>query len=894
MRTLDEFMDLGMLATFAAAEYRKMILGPLLDRALSARLFGPLDYSPGGAAVVERSQEMRVKAKGDRVKKDEAVDLATDKWNRALIISPGTAVLGIGSMEKDEDGVVFAAASGPIMTGKSGYFLITAGVNAEPVTVGVRLTEHHHRSLFDRLMKKIESEISSIVMVPYRSLRDVKRVLARSERLAELKEELLERTKDGKQLLDVQWLAQEAARRAWAEFQTESFIPHESLGSKLESFLWEDLFELRCQALADHIQAVAANYGFINIEDATGPEAYRVIQILKERGVENAIWSDDIQGTGIIASAGTISWANVSGRVSEAELNPEAAKAKFATMRAVIFGAGAGAYGVYKELISLGFKHENILVTDSGPKKDRTGSPYTLHEGRADVMNDPLKRFMMQGKTGPKKGQSEKDYILEWSKGADCVYNLGVHETFTHDESWTENLIMGLSHKALFSAMTNPETGITPERLKELRPDIFFSSGNQRYPNPFNNFTAFGQVGLGALLAHARTITEEMTLAAAWAIHNVAKQDTAKYGAQGLVPAPDNENLIIEEAGAVAIAAAKAGVSMLLGADPSEAQIAAYTEAVMKNLEHRKTEVLKVREELKKKETEFLTEIYPAYNSDDWQREETALFYIPKERLDADVLKIVMERWGIPKSPVPEGGTLGVPTLLDAYRKLKFHLKQTPSEFNDKELELIRNIACISPTFGLALMAARSEANSSLFLRDDVLDDLNDYIPAGRKDLAKFVKGLHAHAAPAVLDEAQLALGTATEAVSNDQTGALETVGGGDGTKNGPQGSLESAPHSLPRGAFYLQPGVQAQENTARLLQRAPVRRLNRNLALHPRRRFGARVARHAHLVRQAQLARSRRTQAINRQLATIRSVARLSRPIAGAHFAYRSVFRGR
>src|SRR5690606_5287166 len=88
----------------------------------------------------------------------------------------------------------------------------------------------------------------------------------------------------------------------------------------------------------------------------------------------------------------------------------------------------------------------------------------------------------------------------------------------------------------------------------------YYGSGNQEYENAVNNFTVFGYMGLGALLAQATQINKSMTVAAAWGIHHVAK-NSPQYGKNHLIPDATNMDLLVEEAQSIALAAVRSGVS---------------------------------------------------------------------------------------------------------------------------------------------------------------------------------------------------------------------------------------------------------------------------------------------------------------------------------------------
>jgi len=644
------------LVGYAQSETRVGIIGTNLRNSLSVPLDGPLEYSPYGAGLVERLRE-----------NPAAVHTLTGKWDRALVASPGTAILGLGSAAISADHVLQAEAADAIMQGKAKFFLWTAGVSATPLCV---------RSYFSPAqLRELET------MEPRR---------------------------------------REEQARIW-----------------------------RAERFAETVHSLAPGFGFINVEDAQGKDLPLIFGVLESLRGDTAIWSDDKQGTGVITAAAMLSWAELTQRLDSRQ--------QMSGARGIIFGAGAGAMGVYDELVHHGIRPENILVTDSQG---------ALHAGRGDIESDPYKVRMREGIPA---GTTVEDF----ARGADFLINLGAQETFTDNPSWTADRIRSLGPNPFVAPMTNPEPGVTPESLRAIRPDAFYGSGNQVHENPVNNFTAFGYIGAGAMMARAGAVSPAMTIAAARGIFEVAKMgppeqvmgrlpaEQREFGRHWLVPRPDDIRLISLEAGAVARAAARDGLAILLGANPGPAELARFDREIDEQVRFRQWFVANMREELRAQSGAYLAQRHPARYAPFAAGTQRSGSYevapeIRREHFEyfARQIGIRPEHWQ--NLLTPEGAL--VPTALS--RVLR-HLQLgtvgdgPQNRFAARELGLITQISAISPSLGLALGLRRSMGygfgivrqeflwpQPTVFHREEVLRTVLQVIPEVRAPLQEAFSNL--------------------------------------------------------------------------------------------------------------------------------------------------------
>lgn len=481
---------------------------------------------------------------------------------------------------------------------------------------------------------------------------------------------------------------------------------------------------------ADTVRALAPNFGFINIEDAQGKDLPLIFGALECLRGQCAVWSDDKQGTGVIMAAAMLAWADITNR-------------KLENVRFIIFGAGAGAMGVYDELLNHGMLPENILVTDSKG---------VLYEGRPDIQLDPYKVKMSQG---TRAGTT----VEEFAAGADGVANLGVKETFTNDLVWTEQITRSLAKDPLFLAMTNPEPGITPSMLHGVRPDAFYGSGNQTFENTVNNFTAFGYIGAGALMAWAGGVGPAMTAAAARGIFEVAKMDP-RFGRHWLVPRPSDIRLIENEAAAVARAAAREGLSLKLGPNPTPEQLQRFDQEIARESAFRRAMVQEQRDTAHMRGKKYFEMRYPDryapfYLNEDREKEKTPEYHIPPE-VDREQFTYLARQMGLKDERwqhfVLEDGRLDPKAFTTVLEQLKTATvgDEDEAKIARTELSLLVQIGLICPALGLALALRRTRMRPenaaikgpTLFHREAILRVVLREVPEARKAVYASFQGI--------------------------------------------------------------------------------------------------------------------------------------------------------
>jgi malate dehydrogenase (oxaloacetate-decarboxylating)(NADP+) len=288
------------------------------------------------------------------------------------------------------------------------------------------------------------------------------------------------------------------------------------------------------QKFIDCVRAIGATWGGINLEDIKSPECFVIESELRSK-LDIPVFHDDQHGTAIIATAGLINACEIT-------------KRKLADVKVVIAGAGAAGLSVAGLIRHMGVKRENILLTD------RKG---VIYEGRDDI--DQFKSAFAV--------KTRKRTLEEAFEGADCFMGLSVKN------SVTKAMVKSMAKNPMIFPMANPDPEITPEEIKEVRDDAIIATGRSDYPNQINNVLGFPYIFRGALDCRARTINEEMKVAAAKALAQLAREDVPDevaaaysgsrltFGPDYIIPAPFDPRLIWYIPPFVAQAAMDSGVA---------------------------------------------------------------------------------------------------------------------------------------------------------------------------------------------------------------------------------------------------------------------------------------------------------------------------------------------
>jgi malate dehydrogenase (oxaloacetate-decarboxylating)(NADP+) len=285
----------------------------------------------------------------------------------------------------------------------------------------------------------------------------------------------------------------------------------------------------------DTVRNIGHTFGGINLEDIGSPDCFIIEQRLRE-DLNIPVFHDDQHGTAIIAAAGIINACAVTGR------NIEDLKVAFS-------GAGAAGLSCAGLIAHLGVKRENILMCDSAG---------VIYEGRTEKMDQFKSAYAVK---------TAKRTLAEAMEGTDVFLGLSVKGAVTPE------MVASMAEQPIIFAMANPDPEITPEEIKKVRDDAIIATGRSDYPNQVNNVLGFPYIFRGALDVRARGINEEMKVAAARALAELAREDVPdevaaayhgsrpQFGPDYIIPTPFDPRLITFVPPFVAQAAMDTGVA---------------------------------------------------------------------------------------------------------------------------------------------------------------------------------------------------------------------------------------------------------------------------------------------------------------------------------------------
>ena len=285
------------------------------------------------------------------------------------------------------------------------------------------------------------------------------------------------------------------------------------------------------------IEAVALmepTFGGINLEDIKAPECFIIEQALRDR-LKIPIMHDDQHGTAIISAAGLLNACFLTNR-------------KLEDVKVVVNGAGAAAIACTALIKAMGVRHDNVIMCD------RSG---VIYQGREESMD--------QWKSAHAVDTPARD-LEEALVGADIFLGLSAAGALKPD--WVKTM----APQPIIFAMANPDPEITPPEAKAVRPDCIVATGRSDYPNQVNNVLGFPFIFRGALDVRATAINEEMKIAAARAIAELAREQVPEevaaaygknhqFGLDYIIPAPFDPRLMEVVSSAVAKAAMETGVA---------------------------------------------------------------------------------------------------------------------------------------------------------------------------------------------------------------------------------------------------------------------------------------------------------------------------------------------
>lgn len=272
------------------------------------------------------------------------------------------------------------------------------------------------------------------------------------------------------------------------------------------------------------VKLLEPTFGGVNLEDISAPNCFEIESRLKSE-LQIPVFHDDQHGTAIVCMAGLINALKLVHKTLD-------------TIRVVTNGAGAAGIAIIRLLMSMGVK--DVIMCDSKG---------IIYEGRPEGMNK-IKADIARTTNRDKLQGTLADAL----KGADVFIGVSVANTVTPE------MVKSMAHDAIIFAMANPVPEIMPELALSAGAAIV-GTGRSDLPNQVNNVLAFPGIFRGALDVQARTINEEMKIAAAYAIANLISD--AELTRNYVIPAPFDPQVAPAVAEAVARAAIASGVARI-------------------------------------------------------------------------------------------------------------------------------------------------------------------------------------------------------------------------------------------------------------------------------------------------------------------------------------------
>ncbi|EMA18866.1 NADP-dependent malic enzyme [Haloarcula argentinensis] len=317
----------------------------------------------------------------------------------------------------------------------------------------------------------------------------------------------------------------------------------EGKGVLFKRFADIDVFDVEldtdnADAMIQTVEAMEPTFGGINLEDIAAPECFEVERRLSEK-LDIPVFHDDQHGTAIISGAALVNAADIADKELE-------------DLEVVFSGAGASAIASAKFYVSLGVSKDNITMCDSSG---------IITEERAT--HEELNRFKQEFARDIPEGD-----LADAMEGADVFVGLSVGGIVDQE------MVQSMASDPIIFAMANPDPEIDYESAKAARDDtVIMATGRSDYPNQVNNVLGFPFIFRGALDVRATEINEEMKVAAARALADLAKQDVPdevvkaygdqplQFGPDYIIPKPLDPRVLFEVTPAVAEAAIESGAA---------------------------------------------------------------------------------------------------------------------------------------------------------------------------------------------------------------------------------------------------------------------------------------------------------------------------------------------
>jgi len=285
-------------------------------------------------------------------------------------------------------------------------------------------------------------------------------------------------------------------------------------------------------AMVETVAALEPSFGGINLEDIAQPGCFSILDQLRPK-LDIPVWHDDQQGSATVALAGLLNALNVVGK-------------RLTDIKLAMIGMGAANVATYRLLKASGIATEAIVACDSKG---------TLHAGRSDI--EAARDLYAEKRQVCQETNREGIVggIAEALRGADACIAFSQPGPGTIKAEW----IRAMARDAIVFACANPVPEIWPQEAKAAGARIA-ATGRSDFPNQVNNSLGFPGIFRGALDVRARTISDEMALAAAQELASAAQD---RLSDESILPRMTDWKVPARIAAAVGMQAQEQGLARL-------------------------------------------------------------------------------------------------------------------------------------------------------------------------------------------------------------------------------------------------------------------------------------------------------------------------------------------
>lgn len=238
------------------------------------------------------------------------------------------------------------------------------------------------------------------------------------------------------------------------------------------------------EAFINCVRYLEPAFAGINLEDIKAPESFIIEKRLNEL-MDIPVFHDDQHGTAVVVLAGVLNALHLTKKTIE-------------TAKFVLSGAGSSAMAVAKLLIATGVPTRNLIMCDS-------------------------KGVINTRRTNLDKWRSEFCVDTQMSTLSEAFVNSDVAIGLSAAGAFSKEMISSMAQNPIVFALANPDPEMLPEEIEKVRPDALIATGRSDYANQVNNVLCFPYIFRGALNVRARSINEDMKIACAEALAELAR-----------------------------------------------------------------------------------------------------------------------------------------------------------------------------------------------------------------------------------------------------------------------------------------------------------------------------------------------------------------------------------